>query len=150
MKRRSGGSPEPVPAVMRRNDGSVAATIGERGFRRWYERQLIDGFLCMITGVLSLIMMSIALEMLEFRATAGGLLALVSIAVVGGGLCALSWRKFHWLLARSEYLARQATCSRCRTYGRFTVLSSHDVVESPAGCAIDVRCRGCGKEWTMV
>ena len=149
MRRRSGGSPEPSRARTTRGNASVGATIGERGFRRWYERQLIDGFLHMITGVLALIMMFIALEELEFRATPAGLLALVSIAVVGGGLCIVSWRKFHWLLARSEYVAQQATCSQCQTYGRFAVLSSRDAVEGPAGCSIDVRCRSCGKECTI-
>jgi hypothetical protein len=148
MKRSSGRSLEPPRAS--RGDGSIGATIGERGFRRWYERQLIHGFLHMITGVLALIMMSVALEALEFRATPGGLLALVAIAVAGGGLCIVSWRKFHWLLSRSEYVAEQATCTQCHAYGRFTVLSSRRVDESPAGCSIEVRCRGCGKEWTIV
>ena len=149
MKRPGGGSLEPAQLRPSRGDGSIGATIGERGFRRWYERQLIHGFLHMITGVLALIMMSIALEMLEFRATPSGLLALAAVAVAGGGLCIVSWRKFHWLLWCSEYLAERATCSQCHAYGRFTVLSSRDVGDSPAGCSIDVRCRGCGNEWTM-
>jgi hypothetical protein len=104
----------------------------------------------MITGVLSLIMMAIAMEMLEFRSTAGGLLALVAIAVAGGGLCIVTWRRFHQLLSRAEYLAEQATCSQCRSYGRFTVVSSAERPDAPAGCSIDVRCRACGKAWTMV
>ena len=128
---------------------SVSAAIGARGFRRWYERQLIESFAHMITGVLSLIMMAIAMEMLEFRSTAGGLLALVAIAAAGGGLCVFAWRRFHRLLARAEHLAEQATCGQCRTYGRFTVVSSHDRPDAPAGCSIDVRCRACGNAWTI-
>ena len=128
---------------------SVSAAIGARGFRRWYERQLIEGFAHMITGVLSLIMMGIAMEMLEFRSTAGGLLALVAIAAAGGGLCVVTWRRFHQLLSRAEYLAEQATCGQCRTYGRFMVVSSHELPDAPAGCSIDVRCRACGNAWTI-
>jgi hypothetical protein len=127
----------------------VGATIGARGFRRWYERQLIDGFAWLVTGVLSLIMMAIAIEMLEFRATAGGLLSLTAIATAGGGLCVVSWLRFHQLLSRAEYLAEQATCSGCRAYGRFNVVASKEFADAPAGCAIDVRCRACGKEWTI-
>lgn len=127
----------------------LGAVIGARGFRRWYERQLVDGFACLVTGVLSLIMMAIAIEMLEFRATAGGLLALVAIAVGGGGLCVGSWLQFHRLLSRAEYLAEQATCGGCRTYGKFAVISSREFADAPVGCTIDVRCRTCGKEWTM-
>jgi hypothetical protein len=149
VKHASGSAPKPLRNGPRSNARNVAESIGERGFRRWYERQLIEGFLHLITGVLALIMMSVALEMLEFKATPAGLLALVAVAVVGGGLCVLSWRRFHLLLARSEHLAEQATCSQCNAYGRFTILSSRELVESPAGCSIDVRCRACGKEWTI-
>ncbi len=35
--------------------------IRRRGFRRWYEQQLIDGHLWLVTGFLALIMMLIAL-----------------------------------------------------------------------------------------
>ena len=149
MKDRSGSWRDLARFLGPRDDAAVAASIRKRGFRRWYERQLIEGFLHMITGVLSLIMMSVALEMLEFRATTSGLLALCAIAAVGGGLCVLSWRRFHWLLSRSEHLAEQATCSECHLYGRFAVLASRNAVDAPAGCALDVRCRGCGKEWTI-
>jgi hypothetical protein len=149
MKLRRGDPEDSAATSARRRDASVAASIGERGFRRWYERQLGEGFLHLVTGLLSLIMMAVALEMLEFRATAGGLLELTAVAVAGGGLCVLSWRRFHWLLSRSEHLAEQATCSQCHVYGRFAVLSSRDAVETPAGCAIDVRCRNCGNEWTI-
>ena len=99
---------------------AVGAAIGAHGFRRWYERQLVESFAYLTTGVLSLIMMAIAIEMLEFRATAAGLLALVAIAAAGGGLCVFSWRRFHRLLARAEYLAEKATCGNCNAYGRFT------------------------------
>ena len=127
----------------------LGSTIAARGFRRWYERQLIESFAFLVTGVLSLLMMAIAIEMLEFRATAGGLLALVAIAVAGGGLCIGSWLQFHRLLSRAEHLAEQATCGDCRTYGRFVVVSSRESADAPAGCTLDVRCRTCGKEWTM-
>jgi hypothetical protein len=128
---------------------NVSAAIGTRGFRRWYERQLVESFAHMITGVLSLIMMAIAMEMPEFRSTAGGLIALVAIAAVGGGLCIFAWLRFHQLLARAEYFAEQATCGRCRTYRRFAVVSSRERPDAPAGCSIDVRCRACGNAWTM-
>ena len=127
----------------------VGTAIGTRGFRRWYERQLIESFAHMITGVLSLIMMAIAMEMLEFRSTAAGLLALVAIAAAGGGLCIFARRRFHQLLSRAEYLALQATCGQCGTYGRFTVVSTHEFPDAPAGCSIDVTCRSCGNAWTI-
>ena len=127
----------------------LGTVIAARGFRRWYERQLVEAFAYMITGALSLIMMAVAVEMLEFRATAGGLLALVAISIAGGGLCVVSWGRFHRLLSLAEYLGEQATCTNCHAYARFTVVASREIVDTPAGCAMDVRCRTCGKEWTM-
>ena len=128
---------------------SPRAAIDARGFRRWHERQLVEGFACLTTGVLSLIMMLIALEMVEFRSTPAGLLALVAIALAGGALCLVAWRRFHRLLARAEYLAEQATCSGCNVFGRIAVIASRDAPDAPAGCTLDVRCRACGHEWTI-
>jgi hypothetical protein len=54
--------------------------IRKRGFRRWHERQLYESHAHLVTGLLSLIMMAIAIEMIEFRASAAGLVALVTIA----------------------------------------------------------------------
>ena len=66
--------------------------IRKRGFRRWYSRQLVEGHAHLVTGFLSLIMMAIALEEIEFRHTAAGWLSLLAIAGVGGGICLLAWR----------------------------------------------------------
>ncbi len=129
--------------------GSLGNTIAARGFRRWYERQLVEAFACMITGALSLLMMGIAIETLELGATAAGLLALVAISVAGGGLCIVSWSRFHRLLSLAEHLGEQATCANCHAYARFSVVASRELADTPAGCTIDVRCRACGQEWTM-
>jgi hypothetical protein len=126
-----------------------ADSIRTRGFRRWYEQQLYESFAFMITGLVSLIMMAIALEATEFRKSAGGLVALACIAVAGGSLCVFAWRRFHRLLGRAEYLAERATCDRCKVYARFEVLRSREDSRSPAGCVLDVRCRNCGCEWSI-
>ena len=128
---------------------SLPVAIGAHGFRRWYERQLVESFAYRTTGVLSLIMMLLAIEMLEFRSTAAGLLALVAIGLAGGALCIFAWRRFHQLLFRAEYLAEKAVCGKCNAYARFALVSSHDAPDAPAGCALDVRCRNCGNEWTI-
>jgi hypothetical protein len=91
----------------------------------------------------------LAIEMLEFRSTAAALLALVAIGAAGGALCIFAWRRFHQLLFRAEYLAEKAVCGKCNAYARFALVSSHDAPDAPAGCALDVRCRSCGNEWTI-
>lgn len=126
-----------------------ADAVRARGFRRWYERQLYESHAYLITGFLSLVMMAIVLEESNFRDSAGGLLLLFAIAVAGGGTCIHTWRKFNHLLFRAELMASQASCPRCRTYARFTVVRSRDDPESLVGCALCVRCRNCAEEWTI-
>jgi len=123
--------------------------IRKRGFRRWHERQLYESHAHLVTGLLSLIMMAIAIEMIEFRASAAGLVALVTIATAGCGLCLFAWRQFTRLLFRAEYLAERATCGGCRAYARFDVVAAKEAPGSLAGCTLDVRCRKCGHAWTI-
>jgi hypothetical protein len=137
------------PPRQRRPPIEPGDTIRERGFRRWYEQQLYESFALLVTGFVSLIMMAIALEAVELRRSAAGLLAFVAIAFVGGGACVLAWRCFHRQLQRAEYLAERASCPDCGVYARFAVLHTRADAQSPAGCALDVRCRKCGREWTM-
>lgn len=127
----------------------LAEAIRKRGFRRWYERQLYESHAHLITGLLCLITMAVAVEMIEFRRSVGGLLALVAVAAAGGGLCVYAWRQFTQRLALAEYLAARATCQACRVYGRFEVLAATPAPESPGGCVLHVRCRNCGHEWAM-
>jgi len=129
--------------------GRLDDAIRKRGFRRWYERQLVESHAYLVTGFLSLIMMAIAIEESEFRGSAAGLLVLVTIAVAGGWICLFSWGRFNRLLFRAEHLAERATCSRCGTYGRFIVIGLRDAPDSVAGCSLDVRCRKCGHEWAI-
>ncbi len=127
----------------------LADAIRARGFRRWYERQLYESHAHLLTGLLSLIMMAIALEMIEFRKSASHLLLLVAIGVAGSCLCVFAWRRFTFQLSLAEYLAGHATCAACRCYGRLEVLGAHAADDSPAGCVLEVRCRQCGHEWTI-
>jgi predicted Zn finger-like uncharacterized protein len=123
--------------------------IRKRGFQRWYSRQLVESHAHLVTGLLALIMMAIAIEMIEFKHSAGGWLALLAIAGVGGGLCVFTWIRFNQLLFRAEYLAERATCPACRAYARFEVLKMQAPADTVMGCTLDVRCRGCGQVWTI-
>jgi hypothetical protein len=57
--------------------------IGTRGFRRWYERQLYEGHASLVTGLLALIMMAIALEVVQFRDALLELVVLLGIGAIG-------------------------------------------------------------------
>jgi hypothetical protein len=123
--------------------------IRERGFRRWYERQLIDGHLWLVTGFLALIMMLIAIEVVPFRNSAGALVLLTAIAFAGGGVCLVAWRRFTRILFRAEHLGAQAVCPGCGTYARFVVDDETEAPKSIAGWRLALRCRQCDHLWTM-
>lgn len=127
----------------------IDAAVRKRGFRRWYERQLIESHAYLVTGILSLVMMALALETIEFRASLANALALTLVAGAGGALALFAWRQFTMLLSRAEALAAQAVCAQCRTYARFEVLDARDSSEALTGRSFCVRCRNCSHEWRM-
>jgi hypothetical protein len=123
--------------------------LRERGFRRWYERQLIESHAYLVTGFLSLIMTAIALETIAFRESVASALSLLVIAGAGGWLCIFAWNRFRGLLGNAEALAEQAVCKQCAAYGRFDVIDSRSSSEAQSGYALRVRCRKCEHEWQM-
>jgi hypothetical protein len=123
--------------------------IRRRGFRRWYERQLYESHAYLVTGLLALIMMAIALEVIAFRESAAGFLLLLTIGAAGGATCVFTWRRFTAMLGYAEYVAEQAVCPACHVFARFTIDRAADAPDSLAGCTLDVRCRACGHAWTI-
>lgn len=119
------------------------------GFRRWYERQLIESHAWLVTAFLALIMMALALEVVEFDRPFATVGALVAIAAVGGALVVYAFQRFRLLMTRAEVLASQAVCAACRSYGRFEVVQARDSTESISGRNVRVRCRGCAHEWNI-
>lgn len=128
---------------------SLPDAIRQRGFKRWYERQLIEGHAYLVTGLLALIMMAISLEMIEFRQSVRGFATLLLVGTVGSALTLFAWRQFTFLLARAEYFAGRATCAACHTYGRFAVDHAVPNSASIGGYTVHVQCRKCGHRWTI-
>jgi hypothetical protein len=119
------------------------------GFRRWYERQLIESHAWLVTAFLALIMVAIALETVEYRASVANAVVLTLVALAGGALVLYGWQRFRAMMTRAESLAVQAVCTECRSYGRFDVLQARDSDEAISGRSLHVRCRGCAHEWNM-
>lgn len=128
---------------------SIDDALRKRGFRKWYERQLVESHAYLVTGFLSLIMMAIALEAIEFRESVANALVLALIAGAGGGLCIFAWKQFTKRLSLAEALAGQAVCSGCRAYGKFDVIEARDSREALTGRSLVVCCRQCQHRWQM-
>lgn len=120
----------------------LAEGIRKHGFRKWYERQLLQShahlaltFLCAI-GVFGAIEAASRFRSWSDQAIDG----LALLMCVGIGLWAL--RRYLFLLGHAEAVANQADCPSCQTYGRLELIQSDD-----SGDSVRVRCRHCSHHW---
>lgn len=132
--------------------------IRTEGFKRWYERQLIEGHVWLVTWFLAVI---VVVSGIEVAGSGRGSRLVGALLVLGGlGLAVLSWHRYRVLLAVAERLGEQANCPKCRTYARFVVLSSSPSQLPDGGDAgmekaarggpkLQVRCRECGEHWML-
>ncbi len=121
--------------------------IRKLGFRRWYERQLIEGHAWFVTCFLCMILALACAEDIGLRE--GGFKPVLMLALIAGAavLGFSSLRRYRRLLERAETIAEQSTCGRCATYGRLLVLGTGTVETPPVW--MRVRCRHCGNEWVI-
>ncbi len=130
--------------------------IRTHGFRRWYERQLIECHAWLVSWFLALILLVSGLEVAGKAASrlTGVLLVLAGLAVT-----IYSWRRYRLLLEIAERLGEQAVCPGCEAYGKFHVVSSGPaplpdggdpaLEDHGGGVWLRARCRKCGDEWTL-
>jgi hypothetical protein len=121
-----------------------ADAIRKHGFRKWYERELLQchghlllTFLCMI-GIFA------AIESLGDKGSwsdqAMNLLSIGLCAVVG----VWALRRYLYFLNHAEMMANQADCPHCKAYGRFAVESQNEQERTLTVC-----CRKCQHRWMI-
>ena len=122
----------------------LAQGIRKHGFRKWYERQLLQSHAHLVLTFLSTIGLFATFEVYDRRAPLadqlGDLLSVVLCTAVG--IWAL--RRYLYLLNHAEATANQADCPQCKAYGRLDLVQSDDSGEN-----VVVRCRGCGHCWRI-
>ncbi len=143
----------PYRSTMKRTE--IGEQIRKRGFRRWYERQLVESHAYLLTGFLALILLLAGFEVMgELRGAPIYYVAIVGVAAAAGMLMWVAWNRFTVLLARAELFANAATCPRCKAWGAFEVLAAEAAaVDDPPEAGrphwIRVRCRKCDEQWRM-
>lgn len=133
-----------------------AESIVRLGFRRWYERQLIESHAYLVTGFLCLIVVCASIEEFSIRA-AGFRPFIMLVLTAGAGLIGIfSWRRYLAMLGRAEHIAERSTCKKCHAYGAITVTASGPdrapaliSPDRPAASWLAVKCRKCGNEWKI-
>jgi len=133
----------------------LAEGIRRVGFARWYERQLIEAHLYLVTAFLCLILLTACLEGFSMRAP--GPEPLLRLVGMLAGVCGGVWavRRYGAILGMAESAAGQSVCKKCMAYARLEVMSG-GLLAPPATTRgstgtplphLAVRCRKCGHEW---
>jgi predicted Zn finger-like uncharacterized protein len=123
---------------------TLAEGIRRRGFRKWYERELLVGHSHLALLLFCALGLMMALEAaFRFRTLADQLIDAAAVLVCAGtGVWSL--RRYLFLLMRAESLANQADCPGCGAYGRLDLVDP-----AAAGDTVAVRCKRCGHEWRI-
>jgi hypothetical protein len=119
-----------------------AANIGKLGFRRWHERQLVEGHAWFVTGLLCVVALAALLEAVNFHAPVPERLLALAAAFAAGLLASYAFNAYFRIMARAQHLAEHSTCKRCGSYGRYSLVAA-------SGESMGVRCSKCGHEWLI-
>jgi hypothetical protein len=91
--------------------------IRRHGFRKWYERQLIEGHLWLVTLLLAVLVMASGFELAGEVAGAFDLVYDAMLVLGGGVLSGVSWRRYSRAMMIAEHVGHQAVCPSCERYG---------------------------------
>ena len=130
--------------------------IRKFGFRKWYERQLIEGHLYLVTCFLGIIMVATSLELYGQRESCWGLVLALAIGLGGMAAAMVGWERYKRIMMVAEHIGNHATCSDCNAYARFDVVDAGRALhQEPVDIAdpnevwLKVHCRKCGHDWTI-
>jgi hypothetical protein len=132
--------------------------LRQQGFRRWYERQLVECHAWLVTCFLGIIALASGIEVFGMRT---GQTRLVGAALMVAGLVTslFSWRRYRGMLAVAERLGERASCPGCGSYGRFIVLDAGpnplpdggdpDIDEPGKEVWFRAECLKCRQQWLI-
>jgi hypothetical protein len=118
-----------------------ARSIDRLGFRRWYERQLLEAHAWLVSCLLCGFTIVALAEGLDFRHDPAQFIMRSALILALGFVCWISLHRYSTTMLLASRLAEHATCSACGAYAAFRVTN-----ESPR---IHVHCRKCDHEWLL-
>ncbi|MGH8619020.1 MAG: hypothetical protein ACREUW_15115 [Burkholderiales bacterium] len=123
------------------------ARIRTLGFRRWYERQLLESHAYLVTGFLSLVALFAGVE--QVGGSAGWrLFGALGVSVFAGMVCFGAFRRYLLMLAYAEHVASHRRCEACGT-GAAEMLDAGGQREGSEEGWLKLRCRHCSHQWLI-
>lgn len=126
-----------------------AQGISRLGFRRWYERQLIEGHVYFITSFMCAVLIMALLEDLNLRESGPPSLSSLVMIVVATVVGALAIRRYIRMLLHAESLAEQCVCPQCAAYGLIRVLDAGVIEGDENPQWMRVACKKCDHRWRV-
>lgn len=118
-----------------------ARSIKKLGFRKWYERQLIEAHAWLVSCLLCGIAIAACLEAVSFREAPRRTFVLLAFVFVAVLVCWHALKRYGAIMVQAERLGEHSTCAQCHAYAAFDVLADQ--------ARIPVRCRNCSHEWLI-
>ena len=122
----------------------LAEGIRRHGFRKWFERELLQSHMHMLLLLFCTIGLLGAFEVYSRAAPLADQLSVALSVLLCISIGVWSLRRYLYLLMHAEEVAHQAVCPQCQTYGRLSLL--HDDLRAQR---VDVRCKHCGHAWPI-
>ena len=82
-----------------------AHSIGKLGFRRWYERQLIESHAWLVTCFLCGLVIAASLEALSFKESVFQSILMLGFAYAAGVMCWFALKRYGSLMSEAKRLA---------------------------------------------
>jgi len=123
------------------------------GFRRWHERQLLQGHLYLASALLCIVVVLAALEGFASRGLSPGFFVGLVLMLGAGAVGSWAFLRYVRMLVTAQHAADRSVCAKCRSYGLLDAVGPG--VQRGRGDADSliaptrVRCRRCGNEWTI-
>jgi hypothetical protein len=123
---------------------NAAQTIRRLGFRKWYERELMQSHANLVLLLLAMVGLFASAELFSSQ-----LAPIDRLQVLGGGgvsaaIGYFALGRFLRLLSHAEYVADQAICRGCDTYAKWELIG-----EEANGLRLQVRCKKCSHRWPI-
>lgn len=131
----------------------LVSAIEKRGFRKWYERELVRSHSHLVLLLFCALAAVGALEAFSNQRGSDKLLMLVSL-LTAAAIGAWAVRRYLFYLMRAELIAHQASCGQCAAYGRWRVerhepAAADEASVDGAPMAMRVCCVKCGHRWRI-
>lgn len=133
---------------------AIEERIAKLGFKRWYERTLVESHAFLITALLGAILAFTGMELIGQNDGDAINLALGVVAMlIGGMVAAVSVHRYIRMLMLAINLGEHATCRDCNAYAKFDLLHSGRLrshgTDELGSLWMRVKCRKCGFEWRI-